>query len=86
MSRSAIRWDPSPSGLMQLRETRFTPRRLGLTTGNRLRYTSSTEATPELFHGTRDTTQIVTSGRRVIYRLLAWNPWQYLFLRFVNAT
>ena len=34
----------------------ITPRRLGLTTGNRLRYTSSTEATPELFHGTRDTT------------------------------
>ena len=30
--------------------------------------------------------QIVTSGRRVIYRLLAWNPWQYLFLRFVDAT
>ena len=35
----------------------ITPRRLGLTTGNRLRYTSSTEATPELFHGTRDTTR-----------------------------
>ena len=30
----------------------ITPRRLGLTTGNRLRHTSSTEATPELFHGT----------------------------------
>ena len=30
--------------------------------------------------------EIVTSGRRVIYRLLAWNPWQYLFLRFVDAT
>ena len=30
--------------------------------------------------------QIVTSGRGVIYRLLAWNPWQYLFLRFVDAT
>ena len=30
--------------------------------------------------------QIVTSGRRVIYRLLAWTPWQHLFLRFVDAT
>ena len=35
----------------------ITPRRSGLTTANRLRYPSSTEATPELFHGTRDTTQ-----------------------------
>ena len=34
----------------------ITPRRSGLTTANRLRYPSSTEATPELFHGTRDTT------------------------------
>ena len=30
--------------------------------------------------------QILTSGRRRIYRLLGWNPWQYLFLRFVDAT
>ena len=30
--------------------------------------------------------QILTSGRLLIYRLLAWNPWQYLFLRFVDAT
>jgi hypothetical protein len=30
--------------------------------------------------------QIVTSGRRVIFRLLAWNSWQYIFLRFVDAT
>ena len=30
--------------------------------------------------------QIVTSGRRVIFRLLAWNPWQYVFFRFVAAT
>ena len=30
--------------------------------------------------------QILHSGRRLIYRLLAWNPWQYLFLRFVDAT
>ena len=35
----------------------ITPRRSGLTTGNRLRYPSSAEATPELFHGTRDTTR-----------------------------
>ena len=34
----------------------ITPRRSGLTTRNRLRYPSSAEATPELFHGTRDTT------------------------------
>ena len=30
--------------------------------------------------------QIVRSGRRLIYRLLAWNPWQAAFLRFVHAT
>ena len=30
--------------------------------------------------------QIVTSGRRMICRLLAWNPWQYVFCRFVAAT
>jgi len=30
--------------------------------------------------------QIVRSGRRLIYRLLAWNPWQGVFLRFVQAT
>ena len=41
----------------------ITPRRLGLTTGNRLRYTSSTEATPELFHGTRDTTPMHRGSR-----------------------
>ena len=34
----------------------ITPRRSGLTTANRLRYPSSAEATPELFHGTRDIT------------------------------
>ena len=37
----------------------ITPRRSGLTTANRLRYPSSTEATPELFHGTRDTTLLI---------------------------
>lgn len=30
--------------------------------------------------------QIVRSGRRLIYRLLAWNPWQAVFLRFAHAT
>jgi len=29
--------------------------------------------------------QIVRSGRRVVYRLLAWNPWQGVFLRAVEA-
>ena len=29
--------------------------------------------------------QIVRQGRRVIYRLLAWNPWQGVFLRAVEA-
>jgi len=30
--------------------------------------------------------QILTTGRRIIYRLLAWNPWQHIFFRFVDAT
>jgi hypothetical protein len=29
--------------------------------------------------------QIVRQGRRVVYRLLAWNPWQHVFLRGVDA-
>jgi hypothetical protein len=29
--------------------------------------------------------QIVRGGRRVVYRLLAWNPWQHVFLRGVEA-
>jgi hypothetical protein len=29
--------------------------------------------------------QIVRSGRRIVYRLLAWNPWQRVFLRAVEA-
>jgi hypothetical protein len=29
--------------------------------------------------------QIVRTGRRIIYRLLAWNPWQAVFLRAVDA-
>ena len=28
--------------------------------------------------------QIVQSGRRLIYRLLSWNPWQHVFLRLVE--
>lgn len=30
--------------------------------------------------------QIVRSGRRLVYRLLAWNPWQSAFLRFAGST
>ncbi len=30
--------------------------------------------------------QIVRTGRRLVYRLLAWNPWQHIFLRFLEAT
>jgi len=30
--------------------------------------------------------QILTTGRRLVYRLLAWNPWQAIFLRVVEAT
>ncbi len=29
--------------------------------------------------------QIVRTGRRIVYRLLAWNPWQRVFLRGVGA-
>ena len=29
--------------------------------------------------------QIVRQGRRIVYRLLAWNPWQGVFLRAVEA-
>ena len=29
--------------------------------------------------------QIVQTGRRIVYRLLAWNPWQAVFLRAVDA-
>ena len=28
--------------------------------------------------------QIVQGGRRLIYRLLSWNPWQEAFLRLVE--
>lgn len=29
--------------------------------------------------------QIVTTGRRIIYRLLSWNPWQSAFFRLLDA-
>lgn len=29
--------------------------------------------------------QIIRGGRRIIYRLLSWNPWQHVFLRAVDA-
>ncbi len=29
--------------------------------------------------------QIVRTGRRIIYRLLSWNPWQHVFFRAVDA-
>jgi hypothetical protein len=29
--------------------------------------------------------QIVRSGRRIVYRLLSWNPWLHVFLRGVDA-
>jgi len=28
--------------------------------------------------------QIITSGRRIVYRLLAWNPWQGVFFRLLD--
>ena len=28
--------------------------------------------------------QVVRGARRVVYRLLAWNPWQGVFLRLVE--
>lgn len=29
--------------------------------------------------------QIVRTGRRIVFRLLAWNRWQHVFLRGVDA-
>jgi hypothetical protein len=29
-------------------------------------------------------TQILSTGRRIVYRLLAWNPWQHVFFRLVD--
>jgi hypothetical protein len=28
--------------------------------------------------------QIVRTGRRIVYRLLSWNPWQHVFLRLIE--
>ena len=28
--------------------------------------------------------QILTTGRRIVYRLLAWNPWQHVFFRLLD--
>ncbi len=28
--------------------------------------------------------QIVRSGRKILYRLLAWNPWQHVFFRLLD--
>jgi hypothetical protein len=28
--------------------------------------------------------QVVRTSRRIVYRLLAWNPWQGVFLRLVE--
>jgi hypothetical protein len=28
--------------------------------------------------------QIVSTGRKVVYRLLAWNPWQHVFFRLID--
>ncbi len=30
--------------------------------------------------------QIVQTGRRLIYRLLSWNPWQRLLFRWLDCT
>ena len=29
--------------------------------------------------------QIVRTGRRVVYRFLAWNPWQHTLFRLLDA-
>jgi len=29
--------------------------------------------------------QVVRTGRRLVFRLLAWNPWQAVFLRWFDA-
>jgi hypothetical protein len=29
--------------------------------------------------------QIIRTGRRVVYRLLSWNPWQYTLFRVLDA-
>lgn len=29
--------------------------------------------------------QIVNTGRKIVYRLMSWNPWQHVFFRLANA-
>ena len=29
--------------------------------------------------------QIIKTGRRIVYRLLAWNQWQHAFFRLLDA-
>jgi hypothetical protein len=29
-------------------------------------------------------TQILSTGRKIVYRLLAWNPWQHVFFRLLD--
>ena len=52
---------PSERPQPATRDTTF-HRRTGLTTTDRTRYTNSAEATPKLFHGTRDTTMNPATG------------------------
>ncbi len=33
---------------------------------------------------TRIPAQILSTGRRIVYRLLAWNPWQHVFFRLLD--
>jgi hypothetical protein len=28
--------------------------------------------------------QIVRTGRKIVFRLLAWNPWQHVFFRLLD--
>ena len=28
--------------------------------------------------------QILSTGRKIVYRLLAWNPWQHVFFRLLD--
>jgi len=30
--------------------------------------------------------QIIRTGRRIIFRLLSWNPWEKILFRFLGAT
>ena len=29
-------------------------------------------------------TQIIRTGRKILYRLLSWNPWQHVFFRLLD--